>query len=164
MIRNVVLVLLLPLLIGCGVTWWPFGGRSSAAPDLAEGLREVSAEQVVAFYGRTDAFYGHLAGRRFNTLASYEDEFVREFFQTDRKHADYYANLAQALRQAFFERNRPMKLEVLEIRVVGPGDAIVETRIVGEDSRPLRFWSTTLIQEDRWERSDGTWWIVPGPI
>jgi len=161
MIRNAAVVLLLPLLVGC--SWWPFGGRTAARPDMSEGLREVSTEQVVAFYGRTDAFYNHLAGRRFNTLASYQDEFIREFFQTDRKHSDYYADLAQALREAHFERNRPMKLEVLEIRLVGPGDAVVETRIVGDDSRPLRFWSTTLIHEDRWERSDGTWWIVPGP-
>jgi hypothetical protein len=35
---------------------------------------------------------------------------------------------------------------------------------VGENSLPLRFWETRLVREDRWERQDGQWWVVPGKL
>ena len=38
------------------------------------------------------------------------------------------------------------------------------TRIVGDNGLPLRFWKTGIDREDRWERVEGTWWIVPGKL
>ena len=43
-----------------------------------------------------------------------------------------------------------------------PGHARVKYRFVGDNGLPLRFWSTSIEREDRWERADGKWWIVPG--
>jgi len=65
---------------------------------------------------------------------------------------------------ARFERNRPLRLEILEFRLEAPGRAVVSTRIIGEDDLPLRWWQSELPREDRWERSEGTWWLAPGRI
>ena len=46
--------------------------------------------------------------------------------------------------------------------VDAPGRARVKLRVDGRDGRPLRFWSTSIDREDRWERRSGKWWIVPG--
>ncbi len=147
------------------VDLWPFGPDwEGPAPDSAHGIEVVDNEAVVAFYERAQRFYGRLAGRRFNTLTTYRDPFFRDFFQTEGSHADYYADLTHALRLAYFEQNTPVTLDVLELRLEGPGRAVVRTRIVGENNLPLRWWETELVREDRWERADGTWWIVPGAI
>ena len=69
---------------------------------------------------------------------------------------------ADDLATADFERSVPLQTEVEEFLVDAPGRARVKIRIVGEDGRPLRFWATSLEREDRWERREGRWWIVPG--
>jgi hypothetical protein len=147
------------------VDLWPFGGpEPTASPDLSQGVEVVESEAIVAFYERASAFYARLAGRRFNTLTTYRDPKLREFFRSDTAHADYYAAFASALREAYFEKNEPVSLEVVEVRIEGPGAALVLTRIVGENALPLRWWETVLEREDRWERVDGVWWLVPGRI
>jgi len=147
------------------VDLWPFDSDwEGPAPDLTQGIEIVESEAVVAFYERAQGFYGRIAGRRFNTLTTYRDAAIRSYFRSERDHADYYADLTQALRQSYFEQNTPVTLDVLELRVEGPGRAVVRTRIVGEHNLPLRWWETDLVREDRWERSDGEWWIVPGAI
>ena len=55
-------------------------------------------------------------------------------------------------------------VQVVEFVVEGPGSARVTTRIVGQNGLPLRFWKTRIDREDRWERVEGTWWIVPGKL
>ena len=147
------------------VDLWPFGPEwEGPTPDLAQGVAVVDSEAVASFYQRAQGFYGRLAGRRFNTISTYRDPFLREFFRTEQAHADYYADLTQALRMANFEQNTPVALDVLELRLEGPGRAVVRTRIVGENDLPLRWWETELVREDRWEGSDGAWWIGPGAI
>ncbi len=147
------------------VDLWPFGpDPEGPAPDLSQGVAVVDNEELTSFYQRAQGFYGRLAGRRFNTLSTYRDPFFRDYFRTERAHSDYYADLTQALRVAHFEQNTPLTLDVLELRLEGPGRAVVRSRIVGENDLPLRWWETELIREDRWERSDGAWWIVPGAI
>ncbi len=157
------------LLQGCAwwrsVDVWPLGGEApSAKPDLSQGVEVVASEAIIDFYGRAAGFYARLAGRRFNTLTTYRDPRLREFFRSDTAHADYYAGVAQALREANFEKNQPVTLEVVEVRLEGPGLAIVLTRVVGENALPLRWWTTQIDREDHWERIDGAWWIVPGRI
>jgi hypothetical protein len=77
-------------------------------------------------------------------------------------YSDYYADLADALVEAHFEKNRPISLEVLELRLEGPGRGFVHARIVGEDGRPLRRGKVELERNDRWERVDGVWRIALG--
>ncbi len=165
------LVLGLALLVGSGAgcTWvkarWPFGGGPAPLRgDPSYGIEVVDTEAVLDFYERADFFYSRLARRRFNTLATFRDELLRDYFRSETAFSDYYADLAEELEVAHFEQNRPLGLDVVEFVVEGPGSARVTTRIVGKNGLPLRFWSTRLDRVDRWERVEGTWWIVPGKL
>lgn len=168
---RVALVLILAALMGpvAGCSWaralWPFGGGPAPLRgDPSYGVAVVSDQAVVDFYERANLFYSRLARRRFNTLATYRDELLRDYFRSESSFSDYYADLAQAMDDAHFEQNRPLELHVLEFVVDGPGSARVTTRIVGENGLPLRWWSTRLDRVDRWERVDGSWWIIPGKL
>lgn len=148
-----------------GCSFWPFGGEPAGpAPDPSYGVVEVDSDAIADFYSRASSFYGRIAQRRFNTLSTYRDEVLREFFRTESSFADYYADLAADMSDAHFERNRPVLLEVVEMRLAAPGEAEVVTRIVGEDGRPLRPGKATLERVDRWERIGGRWWIVPAKL
>jgi hypothetical protein len=138
------------------------GGPEGPTP--AGPVEVVSEGAVVEFYDRASAFYARLAGRRFNTLATYQDADLRQYFRGEPAFADWYAELADQLATFHFEKNRPLTLEVEEFLVDGPGRARVRVEIVGENSLPLRFWETRLVREDRWERQDGQWWVVPGKL
>jgi hypothetical protein len=124
----------------------------------------VSEGAVVEFYDRASAFYARLAGRRFNTLATYQDKELRQYFLGEPAFADWYAEFADQLATFHFEKNRPLTLAVEEFQVDGPGRARVRVEIVGENALPLRFWETRLVREDRWERQDGQWWVIPGKL
>ena len=165
------LVLTLAVLIGpgAGCSWvrviWPFdGGPAAPRGDPSFGIEVVVNQAVVGFYERASFFYSRLARRRFNTLATYRDELLRDFFRSETAFSDYYADLADAMEVSHFEQNRPLSLDVVEFAVEGPGSARVTTRIVGDNGLPLRFWKTRIDREDRWERVEGTWWIVPGKL
>ena len=149
---------------GCAL--WPFGQQQAGgpAPDLDQGLAVAEDASVLGFYQRASAFYGHLAHRRFNDISTYRDEQLRDYFRSEGAFSDYYAGLAQALTEAHFERNRPLSLDVIEFRLEGPGQAEVVTRLVGENSLPLRWGTTEFERVDRWERLQGTWWIIPGKL
>lgn len=150
------------LAFGCG-GWPPFGGAGPGpAPDASHGIELVDDAAVVEFYERASAFYGRLARRRFDSIETYQDEALRDFFGSESAYADYYAALTGDLVEAHFEKNRPLALEVLELRLEGPGRARVQTRIIGEDGRPLRPGTVHLDRTDRWERVDGRWRIEPG--
>ena len=157
------------MLLGAGCSWskalWPFGaGGEELRGDPSYGIEVVDSQAVVDFYERAVFFYSRLARRRFNTLATYRDELLRDYFRTETAFSDYYADLAEAMEESHFEQNRPLSLDVVEFVVEGPGSARVTTRIVGENGLPLRFWETHLNREDHWERLEGTWWIVPGKL
>ena len=160
---RLALIVLLALQPGCAL-WRGGYAPEPAAPDLSQGVAVVESESLDKIFQRTSTFYKRLAGRRFNTLASYRDDGLRSFFRTDRAHADFFADFTGALRRANFERNRPLRLEVIEFRLEAPGRAIVSTRIIGENDLPLRWWRSELLREDRWERTEGTWWLAPGRI
>jgi hypothetical protein len=149
------------LALGCG-GWPPFGGAGGAGADAQQGIELVEDPAVLEFYERASAFYGRLARRRFDSIETFQDEGLRDFFRSGTAYADYYADLTGALVDAHFEKNRPLALEVVELRLEGPGRARVITRIVGEDGRPLRPGHVQLERNDRWERIDGVWRIEPG--
>jgi hypothetical protein len=147
--------------LGCG-GWPPFAGAGTPPPaDAEQGIQLVDDPAVLEFYERASAFYGRLARRRFDSIETFQDEALRDFFRSEEAYSDYYADLTGALVEAHFEKNRPLSLEVLEMRLEGPGRARVETRITGADGRPLRPGTVHLDRVDRWERSDGRWRIEP---
>ena len=159
MIRLGALALGLALAAGCAR-----GGAPAVAPDFDYGVRLAESEAILDFHARASDFYARLALRRFNARATYRDERLRAFFRDEGSFADYYASLARALDEADFERNRPLRLDVVEFHFDAPGRARVAVRMVGDDSRPLRWGERVLERQDRWERREGTWWLVPGKI
>jgi hypothetical protein len=156
--------LLAALALAPGCALWRDDAPAGARPDAGYGVRVVEDPDVVEFYQSAAAFYGRLRLRRVNSLATYRDEELRDYFRTDSAFADYYADLAQSLAESHFERNRPLDLEVVEFRVEGAGVAEVVTRIQGENGLPLRWWGTEIERVDRWERIQGRWWIVPSKL
>ncbi len=153
------------LLAACA--WLPFGGDAAEArpaPDTEFGVDEVEVEGVRDFYARTGEFYSLMSNRRFNAIATFQDSSLRRFFRSEQAYSDYYADLAQALADAHFERNRPLATEVVEFVFEGPGRARVTVVLKGDNGLPLRWWETILTREDRWERSSGRWWVVPGKL
>lgn len=131
-------------------------------PARMSEVEVVNSTEVADFYARATEFYRRLQGRRFNSVASFRDAGLREYFGNEQSFSDYYADLADDLATASFERSVPLQTEVQEFLVDAPGRARVKVRIVGENGKPLRFWATAMDREDRWERRDGRWWIIPG--
>ncbi len=134
------------------------------APASGAAVEVVVAEPPVDFHDLVQSFYDRISGRRFNSYATYQDPILRDYFADQRAYFDYYADLAQDLTDTYFEQSKPVEVRVEEIVVDGPGRARVRYRLVGENARPLRWWSTELIREDRWRREEGVWRIVPGKL
>ncbi len=158
--------LLVPGASGCGM--WarlnPWAVEEAVQGDPGFGIQVAQGPAILDFHLRAASFYGRMAHRRFNVIATYRDEFLREFFRSDPAFSDYYADFARELDDAHFDRNRPGVLEVTEFSIHGPGEARVMVRIRGDDGRPLRRGTVSLEREDRWERVAGSWWIVPGKL
>jgi hypothetical protein len=162
-VRRTAAVILACSLAAPGCAFWR-RGEPEVAADPSFGVEVVDGPAVLEFHRRASTFYGRLAQRRFNVIATFRDELLRGYFRTDRSFSDYYADFAQDLEGAHFERNVPTVLDVVEFRFEGPGDARVRVRIEGANGLPLRVGKVRLEREDRWERVGGSWWIVPGKL
>jgi hypothetical protein len=122
------------------------------------------AEVALGFHARVEAFYARLAMRRVDALETFNDAFLREHFRSRDQFFDYYADLAHRLDLAHFEQSRPTGVAVEEFVFESATQAWVQVRFVGGDDRPLRPDSTALVRRDRWELSDGSWWLVPAKL
>jgi len=149
-----------PLLLLALAGAFACAGRG-AVPVPPGGSVTVAPAASLAFYLHANAFYGGLAQRRFNTLETYNDPLLREQFRTENQFFDYYADLAQSLDDADFERARPIDVAIQDFLFESPSLVHVQVRFVGEDDRPLRPNKTSLRRLDRWERVDGRWWLAP---
>jgi len=133
-----------------------------AAPDA--GSVAVSSDAALALQRRTGGFYLRLANRRFNSLETFRDFIMRSHFRTPELFLDYYADLAESLTLAHFEREQPIDVEIREFLFEDALTARVQVRFQGRDDRPMRFNRVEVLRVDRWEWADGTWWIRPGRI
>jgi len=143
--------------LGCGRSLMPL-----RAPET--GATVVSSDTALAFQRRADGFYMRLAHRRFNTLETFNDFILRDHFRTPDLFFDYYADLAQSLDEAHFDKSRPLDARLDEFLFENERVARVRVRLVGLDGRPLRPGKTRLVRVDRWEFVDGSWWILPGKL
>jgi len=144
-----------------------FGGCTAGREPLAvpEGAGvEVPAEAALSFQRRAEGFYLRLAGRRFNTLETFNDFILRDHFETLDLFYDYYADLAQALRESRFEKSRPEQIRIEEFAFDNVRTARVMVYFEGADGRPLRPGRADLFRVDQWEWIGGTWWIRPGKL
>jgi hypothetical protein len=122
------------------------------------------AETVLAFEQRADAFYQRLLLRRFNALETFKDSFLRGHFRSEDAFFDYYADLAESLDSAHFEKSRPTSVELEEFVFESPTRVRVQVRFTGDDNRPLRPDRTSLVRLDRWEKDKESWWLEPGKL
>jgi hypothetical protein len=155
-LRRLALIALLSCL-ACAST-------SRHVPRPPGGSVGVAGDWAIQFLERADTFYDHLIRRRFNTLETFNDRVLRDHFKTQDAFFDYYAELAQTLHEAHFERTRPLEIVVEEFLFENRFLAQVQVRFLGEDRRPLRPGKTELIRLDRWERVEGQWWIRPSKL
>jgi hypothetical protein len=159
-VRRVACALLVAALVlpaaACG------GAGTLAAPET--GSVAVASEAALDLQRRTAGFYLRLANRRFNALETYHDFIMRGHFRTPELFLDYYADLAESLTEAHFERGSPVAVEVGEFLFEDALTAQVEVRFTGGDDRPLRPGHVEVVRIDRWEWADGTWWIRPGNV
>jgi len=137
---------------------------SGHIPKPPSGSVGVAGGYAIDFLQRTETFYQTLIRRRFNTLETFNDRVLRDHFQTPDDFFDYYADLAQSLQMARFDRSRPTNVEIEEFLFENRFIAQVQVRFVGDSSRPLNPGSSVLIRLDRWERVNGRWWIAPGKL
>ena len=112
----------------------------------------------------TAIFYERVTARRFNSLATFEDPALREFFKSEEAFADYYAAFAEALERANFESLRPTSVRLEGIDRTARNQVSVRIRFRGENGLPLRWWSTHVRRDDQWEFTAGRWWIIPGKL
>ncbi|HEU4431013.1 MAG TPA: hypothetical protein VFT98_19795 [Myxococcota bacterium] len=170
MTRLLALALVISLTNGCALwrrstaVFSVKNPEEAARPDVTRGLTVVESDELAGFFEHAHGFYTRLALRRFNDRNTFMDPKLAAYFRTESAYADYYANMTGALRYAHFKRLRPLSVEILEVRSEGPGKAVVVTRMVGDNSRPLRWTDVELTREDKWERVGERWWIAPGRI
>jgi len=149
--------------LGRGCAAAPPPDAAAAAGELAEvALDRAELERLERL---ASDFYRRLENRRFNSIATFQDPGLREFFRTIESYSDYYAELAFALENADFEASRPTRVQVRAYT----RDAALRVRVhvlfVGENAQPLRFWSTRLQRDDIWELgAEGRWWVIPGKV
>jgi hypothetical protein len=136
-------------------------GEYDGPPPEVTGAREMSADDVERL---ARVFYTRIINRRFNSIATFHDPALRELFSAPEAFADYFAALADALTVAHFEALRPTAAKLEKIDVLEPDAVLVTIRFRGQNSLPLRWWSVELARTDRWERSEGRWWIIPGKL
>jgi hypothetical protein len=147
-----------------GLSGLACSSASGHIPGPPAGSVGVSGEYALDFLARAETFYSRLIQRRFNTLETFNDKVLRDYFRTPDAFFDYYADLAQTLADANFERSRPESLVVEEFLFENRFRALVQVRFLGDDDRPLRPGRVGLVRLDRWERMDGRWWIQPGKL
>ena len=143
--------------LGCGRSLMPL-----PAPET--GTMVAPSDTALAFQRRVDGFYLRLAHRRFNTLETFNDFILRDHFRTPDLFFDYYADLAQSLDEANFDKSRPLDARLEEFLFENERVARVRVRFQGLDGRPLWPGKAQLIRVDRWEFADGSWWILPGKL
>ncbi len=144
-------LLLLVFALGCA--------RTQLAP-LPETLPPPDPFPLIAA-----DFYERLANRRFDSIATFQDPSLREFFSSEESFADYYADLSQDLYDFWFEASRPSRVEIEAIATLDENKAIVRVHFYGRNGRPLRWWSVELVRDDAWEQvASGRWRIQPGKL
>ena len=133
-------------------------------PEPEGGSVAVAAETAITLGGGAAVFYTQLVQRRANTIETFNDPVLRRFFRTEDLFFDYYADLAQSLADAHFEKSRPFAIEVQEMMFESTARAQVQVLFRGFDNRPLRPNRVSLVRRDRWQYEQEAWWITPGKL
>jgi hypothetical protein len=160
------------LLLGLTVAALGLGTLSGCAtPDgRVDALRESEPVDLPAFARDrllilAEDFYARLESRRFNSIATFQDPGLHEFFRSRESYQDYYAELAHELENADFEASRPTSVRIQADFRASASRVWLVVEFVGKNGLPLRWWETSILRTDLWEVDpSGRWWIVPGKV
>lgn len=155
--RALVLALFGAIVLSCG-------SSSLRDPGAAAARAAMEAPEAEVLRRLATVFYGRLTNRRVDSIATFKDPALREFFRSAAAFADYYADLVQALTSHHFKGGRATKVELIGLSRGEPGEIGLRLRFTGRNGLPLRFWRTSVVREDQWRRMDGRWWIIPGKV
>jgi hypothetical protein len=138
---------------------------SAGAIPEPEGISvAVPADTALGLHLGTESFYGRLVQRRVNALETFNDPVLRKYFRSEDLFFDYYAELAQSLADAHFEKSRPFAVEVQEMIFESAELARVQVVFRGYDNRPLRPNRVALVRRDQWRYEKESWSITPGKL
>ena len=137
---------------------------AGALPEPEGGSIAVASDTALSLHQGTEHFYTRLVQRRVNTLETFNDPLLRKFFRSEDLFFDYYAELAQSLADAHFEKSRPFAIEVQEMIFDSPQSARVQVLFRGYDNRPLRPTRVKLLRREEWRYEQEAWWIKPSKL
>ena len=123
--------------VGALLALWlllPMGCVQRAAPPEVSDTPEMRDLRRLA-----QVFYTRISNRRFNSISTFHDPALREFFQSPEAFSDYYADLADALANANFEYNRPDAVSVEGMEPDGQDRVRMEVLFVGQNGKPLPY-------------------------
>lgn len=133
-------------------------------PGAAPARAAMQAPEAEVLRRLAIVFYTRLTNRRVDSIATFKDPALREFFQSPDAFADYYADLVQDLTENNFEAMRPTRIQLIGLEREAMGQVRLRLRFTGENGLPLRFWRTSIVRDDQWRRMGGRWWIIPGKV
>ena len=124
----------------------------------------VDEVQILAFADRIEVFYRSLERIPLDVLMTYEDPDLRAHFADPSSFSDYYADLADQVREANFRNGRAESVEIRQFRFETPELARVDVELMGRHDRGLRFWQFGLPRTDTWRLIEGSWMLSPGKL
>ena len=113
------------VMAGCRPEYMPvLTAVAACLADPAYGVEVVTSPDVIDFYQRATAFYERLHGRRFNSIATFRDAGLREYFQTEQSFSDYYADLADHLDRPHALAIEAQRSTQRDLDAFGPGEGL----------------------------------------
>ncbi len=133
----------------------------ACASDPAGSAARVADPEIGAFAVRISAFYRALERRPLDSAATFDDPRLHAYFATPAEFSDYYASLANQVRDANLRLGRAESVRVREFRFDEPGVARVFVELSGQRGRRVVFKGASLQRTDVWRRRDGVWVLTP---
>jgi len=132
-----------------------FAGRPEPSPPPVD-------DQSIAFARRIVSFYGTLRGRPLEAFQTFQDAKLRAYFASPEAFSDWYAPVANRVRDSHLRFGTPEEVRIRAFRFVDADTAQVDVVLVGPHERPLRFGPVEVELTDVWRRSeDGIWMLTP---
>ncbi len=129
-----------------------------------EALAPDEATPVLELQSRLDSFYGRLARVPLDAFQIYDESEVRAYFTGAAAFSDYYASLANLVREAGLRNSTAESIGVRQFRFDDAETAVVSVVILGRHQRRLRFWQIELERTDTWRRLNVIWLLVPDKL
>ena len=142
----------------------PIASEPIATEPIAPYAERVEIHEVDAFALRIERFYRSIARRPLDAYATFQDPGLRSFFDDPKQFEEYYAALANQVREANFRHGRAERIQVREFRFEGDAIARVDVAIIGRHERAFRFWELVIERTDTWGRAGDTWFLRPGRL